>query len=79
MAIRILFFGATADVTGRREVEMNNVHGVSACELFVRVLNDYPDLSRYKLLMSVNREFSTGSEIIHASDEVAIFTAVSGG
>jgi molybdopterin converting factor small subunit len=79
MPIRVLFFGATAAVTGCRKIEMNDAHGVSARELFVRVLNNFPDLSRHKLLMSVNQEFSTGSEVIRAGDEIAIFTAVSGG
>ncbi|MFZ1699913.1 MAG: MoaD/ThiS family protein [Pyrinomonadaceae bacterium] len=79
MNVKVMFFGATADITGHRDIELSDASGLSARQVFVDLLNMYPDLSRQKLLMSVNQQYSIGSEIIKAGDELAIFTAVSGG
>ncbi|MGH9948973.1 MAG: MoaD/ThiS family protein, partial [Pyrinomonadaceae bacterium] len=75
MSVTILFFGATAEITGQRKIEMNFVHGLPAREIFVRILERYPELSTHKLLLSVNHQYSTGNEIIRGGDEIAIFTA----
>ncbi len=79
MSIKVLFFGAIAAITGQREIEVTDFHGVWVRELIVHLLTDYPELSSQKLLLSVNQQYSTGVEIIRPGDEIAIFTAVSGG
>jgi molybdopterin converting factor small subunit len=79
MSIKVLFFGATAAITGKREIELKDRHGVWIRDLFVELLNKYPELSNQKLLLSLNQQYSNGDEIIREGDEIAIFTAVSGG
>lgn len=79
MAVRVLFFGATAEITGEREIEMTDFHGVWTRELFAQLLTKYPGLSSQRLLLSLNQKYSNGDEILRDGDEIAVFTAVSGG
>ena len=43
------------------------------------VQSEYPALKGHKLLFSINQQYANGDEIIRDGDELAIFTAVSGG
>jgi len=81
MKINVLFFGATADAVGMREIEFETRGNESAKIIFDEVLNSFPKLKDYgkSLLFSVNQEYSDGGETIKDGDELAIFTAVSGG
>lgn len=79
MPIRILFFGSTADITGRRQIEIEFPDDSKASEIFDKLLADYPGLAVHRLLFSVNQQYASGDEIIRDGDEIAIFTAVSGG
>lgn len=77
--VRVLFFGATADEVGRREIEIDLDEQMKANDFFVQILASYPQLKRHSLLLALNQEYSKGDEIIKNGDELAIFTAVSGG
>jgi len=79
MTVQVLFFGATADAAGQRRIEVELELNTKASEVFGKLITDYPGLRAHKLHFSVNQQFSTGDEIIHEKDELAIFTAVSGG
>ena len=79
MAARILFFGATADIAGRREIEISVPTALTASSALNDVLRLIPGLATHKLHISINQQYATGDEVIHDGDEVAIFTAVSGG
>lgn len=79
MKVRILFFGATADVVGEREIMMFPAAADTAGDVFNTVIAKFPQLQLHKLLFSVNKEFSSGFEKLREGDELAIFTAVSGG
>lgn len=79
MKVRILFFGATADAAGEREVEMEIPPGQQAGPVFRGVIDKYPDVGKHRLLFSLNQEYCEGDEIVKDGDELAIFTAVSGG
>jgi len=79
MAGKISFFGVYPPLRGRHEIELTDFHGMWARELFAHLLTEYPGLSGQKLLFSLNQQYSTGEEIIRSGDEIAIFTAVSGG
>ena len=78
MSIKVLFFGATAAITGTSRLEMEK-ESTPSRELFDRVLKEYPALTTHRLLYSINQQYATGEEIVHDGDELAIFTAVSGG
>lgn len=79
MKVNVLFFGATADAVGRREVEISFDGHINAEEAFYAVQAEYPQLAKYKLLFTRNREYVKGDETIDDGDELAVFTAVSGG
>jgi molybdopterin converting factor small subunit len=77
--VKVLFFGAVADEVGRRVDELEVRTGDPSKSIFDRLLSDYPSLSTHKLLFSVNQNYATGKETLKTGDELAIFTAVSGG
>jgi molybdopterin converting factor small subunit len=79
MNITVLFFGQTAEIVGEREVEMSFDESTAASVLFAKIVEKYPKLIENKLLFAVNQTYAIGDEIIKNGDELAIFTAVSGG
>ena len=83
MKVKVLFFGATADTVGERAVELEFEDPVDSGSAFCSILEEFPALAenhgRKSLLFSVNQEYSNGKETISDGDELAVFTAVSGG
>ena len=79
MKVQVLFFGATADETGAREIEVSFDENIAVNEAFAEIVEKYPRLKNHKLLFAVNQEYASGNEIVKNGDELAIFTAVSGG
>jgi molybdopterin converting factor small subunit len=79
MKLKILFFGATADAAGERAVTIEVPDECDASAAFRSIVERFPVLSRRKLLFSVNQEYANGSEKLSDGDELAVFTAVSGG
>lgn len=77
--VRILFFGATAEITRHRRVEMEISTGSKATGILEKLVADYPHLAKHRLRFSVNQQYATGDETLNDGDEIAIFTAVSGG
>ena len=78
MKVQVLFFGATAEEIGKREIEISFAGEPSADEAFTEIVKKFPQLKQHSLLFAINQEYSKGSEIIKDGDELAIFTAVSG-
>ena len=79
MKVQVLFFGATADETGEREIEVSLAENARAEEAFAEIVEKYPRLKNHKLLFAVNQEYASGDENLTDGDELAIFTPVSGG
>ncbi len=79
MKLQVLFFGATASISGKRSFQVETDEGMHVCAVFERILIEHPSLTAHKLLFSVNQQYATGEEIVREGDELAIFTAVSGG
>jgi molybdopterin converting factor small subunit len=79
MKVQVLFFGATAEATGKREIEVNAENGAKAEDVFGQVMANFPQLKNHALLFSLNQEYSKGNETIEDGDELAVFTHVSGG
>ncbi len=77
--ISVLFFGATADEVGEREISFNLNENSKASDAFDKIVAAYPQLEKHSLLFAVNQEYANGKETIKSGDELAIFTAVSGG
>jgi molybdopterin converting factor small subunit len=79
MKVSVLFFGATASEIGRRKIELDLDQPTTTRSCFDELLRTYPQLTRHKLLFSRNQEYATGDELLMDGDELAVFTAVSGG
>ena len=79
MKVQVLFFGVTADETGEREIEVSFAENTFANRAFAEIVEKFPQLKNHKLLFAVNQEYANGDEHLRDGDELAIFTAVSGG
>lgn len=79
MKVSVLFFGATADAAGTRESELELADGASAVDALAAVTSAHPALHGRNLLYAVNQEYAKGDEVLSDGDELAVFTAVSGG
>jgi molybdopterin converting factor small subunit len=79
MKVQVLFFGATADEVGEREINLDFRENTKAEDVFREIVEKYPRLANHKLLFAINQEYSSGDETIRDGDELAVFTAVSGG
>lgn len=79
MIVKLLFFGATADAAGKREADLSFTGHINAEEAFYAIQAEYPQLANHKLLFTRNQEYVKGDETIADGDELAVFTAVSGG
>ena len=77
--IRVLFFGATAAEVGQRVLELSLADNSTAESGFELVVEKFPQLKRHKLLHALNQNYAAGDEVLRNGDELAIFTAVSGG
>lgn len=79
MHVQVLFFGATADITGRRRVEIDFPIHTKVSDVFEKLVTHHPMLADHRILFSINQEYVSGNKILTDGDELAIFTAVSGG
>jgi molybdopterin converting factor small subunit len=79
MQIQVLFFGATADAAGERAKSAEVDVGTSVGSLVEQIADDKQALRRYKLLFALNQEYVAAETPLKEGDELAIFTAVSGG
>lgn len=77
--IKLLLFGPTADLLGGRhfDVEMPDAKKVS--DIVDQLHASHPALDSHKLLFAVNQEYVPHDTELKDGDELAIFTAVSGG
>ena len=79
MKVHVLFFGATAAIAGGRKLNLEVVDGTTTDRIFDNIRERFPPLSNHKLHIAINQQYATGDEIVCDGDELAIFTAVSGG
>ena len=83
MKVKVLFFGATADSVGKREVAVSLDENTNAKNALEKIFATFPNLEKNhdkkSLHFSVNQEYANGEEVINDGDELAVFTAVSGG
>jgi molybdopterin converting factor subunit 1 len=81
MSIRVLFFAAIADVTGKRELELDASAITDVASVFMHLAQEFPKLEtrRASVLCAVNSEFARPDSPVCDGDEVAFFPPVSGG
>lgn len=79
ITLTVLFFGATAEAAGKRSMLLEMPHGASSGDALEELLRLCPGLASHKLLYSINQSYAAGTERLKSDDELAVFTAVSGG
>jgi molybdopterin converting factor subunit 1 len=81
MKVRVLFFGASHDITGREEEQIELADGQALGDLRRRYESRFPKLAGMagSLLIAVNQEVRGGSWPLADGDEVAFLPPVSGG
>lgn len=77
--VQVLFFGATASAVGERRIEVSLPDNSTSKTAFDKIIDKFPQLNAHKLLYSINQNYANGHEIVRNGEELAIFTAVSGG
>ena len=79
--VRVLFFGAAREAA-TDEAVLTLASGATARTAFARVLEEYPDLVRFRssLLVAVNQGYARDLDVVlEDGDELALFPPVSGG
>lgn len=79
MKVNVLFFGATADAVGSRELVLNIEETNTAGSIIDQLSQTHLALTKHKLLIAINEEYADPDTILNDGDELALFTAVSGG
>jgi molybdopterin converting factor small subunit len=79
MQIMTLFFGATADLIGERQLMLEIANGSTVSEVLSQLKQANPSLVKHKLLVALNEEYVSLDTAVQDGDTLAVFTAVSGG
>ncbi len=79
--VKVLLFGAAADIAGKREIEAVVEPDSTLDELWAEVVGEYPRLSPMRgiLAFAVNGEYAGKEATVSPGDEVAFLPPVSGG
>ncbi|MEP6847897.1 MAG: MoaD/ThiS family protein [Acidobacteriota bacterium] len=79
MMIKALFFGLTADLIGSRSTDLDLKDHATPAAVLDHLAVAYPEIARHRILIAVNEEYVPAETLLRDGDELAIFTAVSGG
>jgi len=81
MKVKVLFFGATHDVTGLEQEQAEISEGMNVEELWRSYAARFPRLKELApaLLLAVNQEIADRARVLEEGDEVAFLPPVSGG
>lgn len=79
--VKVLLFGAAADLAGKREIEVPIKPGATLDELWAEAVGEYPGLSPMRgiLAFAINGEYAEKDAKVSPGDEVAFLPPVSGG
>ncbi len=75
--MKILVFAALAEVTGKKEIEVNDIHSVNELKEFL--WKNYPVLMAMNFSIAINKILVQGEAVIKDQDEVALLPPFSGG
>ncbi len=79
MKINILLFGATAEIVGSRAFAHEADDQVSVADVFLQLSTEHTQLRNRQLSCAINENWASPEDHLADGDELAIFTAVSGG
>ena len=74
-----MLFGLTAQMLGTRQIEFDLSGSATVSEILGHLTAENPSLAGHSLRLAINQQYATGRETVRDGDELAIFTAVSGG
>ncbi|MEP7075219.1 MAG: MoaD/ThiS family protein [Acidobacteriota bacterium] len=77
--IKALFFGLTADLIGSRSTDLDLKDHATPANVLEHLVAAYPELAPHRILIAVNEEYVYADTVLHDGDELAFFSAVSGG
>lgn len=79
-SVKVLLFGAAADVAGTRQVEIS-VESATVEEIWPLITSRHPGLEsmRDSLAFAVNDEYASPDTLVSEGDELAVLPPVSGG
>ena len=77
----VKLFATLKDRAGKSELVVDTNDSLTVAELRALIGENHPTLAELtaRSVVSVNHEFAFNDDIVHASDEVALFPPVSGG
>ncbi len=80
MKITVLFFGITTDLMQRSVLELTITEGSTVADFRKQLQTDYPQLANLNTYaIALNEEYTSGDEVIHQNDTLAVIPPVSGG
>jgi len=75
--MKVLLFGAIADVVGDTSIEINNQRDTETLKQYL--INKFPTLSDYNFQFALNREQVTAMMPLKEDDKVALLPPFAGG
>ena len=77
--VRVLFFGAVADAVDQHDMQMELYSGQTVGDAHASFLSRYPKLEGLHVKYAVDQQYCSGRHVLADGEELAFFTAVSGG
>ena len=79
MKVTVRFFAQFREIIGEKQKDVEIEDGRTLHDIIFRLRNDYPDLKKEKMIVSLNHKYAHPEEILEEDDEIAVFPPVSGG
>ena len=79
MKVEVRFFARCREIVGTQRKEMVIEDGMMLKELKELLIQEYPDLKKLRLLISLNHTYTDLEAKLKDLDEIAVFPPVSGG
>ena len=81
MKVRLLYFAALRDITGKSEAEVSLGEGTRAGEVWESMRRQYSQLAGYVQppLIAVNESYATAETTLRDGDELVFIPPVAGG
>lgn len=79
ITVKVLYFGAAADIAGKRDESIEFPAGTSVDIALEKLLAKYNALAKLSLAFAINQEYANGNELLKDGDELALIPPVSGG
>ena len=79
MKVEVRFFARCREIVGEKQRAVELEEGTTLKDLKELLLQEYPELKRLTLLISLNHAYADPETTLKDNDEIAVFPPVSGG